>query len=536
MSNYEYIDAMTGRSPYIDHGRTEQPDLMLISTDMVPPEFWQDGAYVPVRRTPAFDSLFGESTFFTNAFCTAPVCSPSRAAYLTGRHSYIMTNSERGHDGHAMHLRNTDTIFPEYLAAAGYHTRHIGKSHVGRNKFMDAFGENASPWDRWSPPWFDDDEYLSYLRDKGLGPISFERKIHGVAPNGKGTGNFYGGYIAAQNGKPFPIEGTYPWFLVERAIRTLESRQDTDKPVYLQLDFFAPHQPFAIPGDMTDREREIRDALGEAVGYAELEKNGFKAPWTEPRVYELYRKNWGLRERDSVHEYRVANLLQWEVIDRALGRFFEYLSRSGLYEQSTIAFLADHGEMNGNLALLDKGAFLNPYVLRVPLTVKPAKVDRDTFPQSRCETPVSLVDIAPTLLGLAGVEPLSRIDGHALQDTVGGIARPADRPIMAEVWSHVIPNPCVATLYRGADGQDYVFSFNICDPVSELYRIDDTPLGEKPLENLFLDPDAGDRCAEAIQVMEQRLAADERWKGYHAYFQLVFADHLASTGDRQRFM
>ena len=235
-----------------------------------------------------------------------------------------------------MHLRNTDTVFPEYLRSAGYHTRHVGKSHVGSHKFMDAFGENDSPWDRWSPPWFDDDRYLAYLRTLGLGPLSFERPIVGASTSGSGPGNNYGGWVAPQNGRPFPIEATYPWYLVERAIETLESKPHDDAPFYLQLDFFAPHQPFAIPAGMEEREHEIRASLPQAIGYDEIEANGHAAPWEEPRVYTLYRRNWGLRDRKTVEDYTVANTLQYEVIDRALQRLLDYLLAHGLYESATL--------------------------------------------------------------------------------------------------------------------------------------------------------------------------------------------------------
>lgn len=536
MNKRGYVDELTGRAPFDYSEPTGRSNLLFISTDMVPPEFWNRGGYAQFRRTPALDRLSREGTSFTNAFATAPVCSPSRAAHLTGRHSYIMTNSERGHDGHEMHLRSTDTIYPEYLSKVGYHTRHVGKSHVGRHKFMDAFGENDSPWDRWSPPWYDDDGYLTYLRGMGFGPISFDRRITGVSPAGSGEGNFYGGWIAPQEGRPFPIAGTYPWYLVERAIETLESRTSGDAPFYLQLDFFAPHQPFAIPGGMEEREKEIRGALSDPVGYRELLDNGYRPSWPEPRVHSLYRKNWGLQQPETVKDYMVANLLQYEVIDAALGRLFDYLSEKGLYEETTVVYTADHGEMNCNLALLDKGAFLNPHVMRVPLQVKPSRQHRDLFPAKDCDVPVSLIDIAPTICSLAGVVPADRLDGIPLQTSVRGDPRPEDRPILAEVWSHVVPNPCVAAVLEGSDGERYIFSFNICDPVSELYRLDRSGRGEGELTNLYGRPEAGKIQAEAIDRLDAVLGSDERWKGYHAYGRLIFADRFQGGGDMQKFL
>ena len=72
-----------------------------------------------------------DGTFFSNAFCTVPLCSPSRASYLTGRYSYVQGNGERAPEGLETQLRADDIIFPEYLKAAGYITRQVGKCHVG---------------------------------------------------------------------------------------------------------------------------------------------------------------------------------------------------------------------------------------------------------------------------------------------------------------------------------------------------------------------------------------------------------------------
>jgi hypothetical protein len=109
------------------------------------------------------------------------------------------------------------------FAAAGYHTRQVGKSHVGRHKFIDVFSENNSPWDRWSPPWYDDDDYYAFLRDKNLERFGLERGLYGKDPSGRARGNFYGGWLAPQKGRPFPPEASYPAFLVEKAIRCLEA-------------------------------------------------------------------------------------------------------------------------------------------------------------------------------------------------------------------------------------------------------------------------------------------------------------------------
>lgn len=523
-----YLDPMTGHGPFRLNPQGSRPNIILISTDMVPVEF-HAGQVTARPHTPNIDALSGLR--FANAFCTSPLCSPSRAAYLTGRHAYITTNSERAHDGHAVHLRPDDVIYPEYLRAAGYHVRHVGKCHAGAAKFAQVFGENDAPWDRWSPPWRDDDAYIAFLQRRGLRRFAFEREIAGRGLTGDGPGNSFGGWIAPQNGAPFPREATYPAYLVERAIDALEAREDGAQPFYLQLDFFGPHQPFAIPGGMEAREAEIRVDLELPSTWAAAVDQG-AAPPAEPRVYDIYRRNWGLHDAATVIDYRVANQLQYELIDEMLGRLLDHLRAAGLYEDTWIFFLGDHGEMNGEWALIDKGAYLNPRVLRVPLCIKAGAGAR--VPSTTVDAPVSLLDLAPTVLELIGATTEARLDGVSLLATARGEARPPTLPIMADVWSHVIPNPCVGTVFTGTDDRRYQFTFNACDAVDELYCVDGDAT-EAPV-NLIAAGGHPELLAEAVRVLHARLASDERWKSYRGFLEISHPVILQAGGDRQLFV
>lgn len=524
-----YLDPMTGYGPFVRTSGEQSPNIILISMDMVPLEFHASGG--AAIQTPNLQWLRAQHVSFARAYTTSPLCSPARAAYLTGRHSYITTNSERAHDGHEVHLRLDDPIFPEYLRAAGYHARHVGKCHVGAERFVKAFGENSTPWNRWSPPWFDDDEYIDFLHQQGLDRIHFERQIHGRGLAGQGKGNGYGGWIAPQNGRPFPLEATYPAYLVQRATRALAARGDDRQPFYLQLDFFAPHQPFAIPGDMADREADIRRHIQLPASYEAIRANGFEPTAAEPRVYSMYRRNWGLQDAQTVLDYRVANQLQFELLDRVMGRLFQYLQKEGIFNNTWIFVLGDHGEMNGESALIDKGAYLNPRVIRVPLFVKPAGSFLQDSGPATVDAPVSLLDLAPTILELAGVQPAVRLDGHSLLESLRGNTRPEERPILFEIWSHVIPNPCVGTVFTGSDGRDYLYTFNTSDPMDELYAV-----GPLELRNLWKDESARQLRVEAIRCLHARLSADERWKGYRGFLELTYPEVLSAGGDRQLFI
>jgi arylsulfatase A-like enzyme len=167
----DFIDPRTGTAPFVRTRSSKAPHIFLISADMVSPDLYHpDRSLSKHIHIPAIRSLMADGVFFANAFCTVPLCSPSRASYLTGRYSYIQGNGERAPEGLETKLRPTDTIFPEYLRASGYQARQIGKAHVGTEKFLDAFGENDHPWDRWSPPVYDDDAFLTYQRALGVKP------------------------------------------------------------------------------------------------------------------------------------------------------------------------------------------------------------------------------------------------------------------------------------------------------------------------------------------------------------------------------
>ncbi len=518
----------------VDKGAT-QKNIVLISMDMVPPEFFNEDLDKPPILTPNIARLQAEGVTFTQGWCASPLCGPSRAAYLTGRHPYITGNSERAHDGHATELHESDVIFPSYLKAAGYHTRHIGKSHVGVKQFIETFSENDSPWHRWSPPWYDDDSYLEFLREKNLTTYSFKHEIMGRSRDGK-AGNNYGGWLQDQNGKPFPEEATYPAFLVQQAKKTIDSylaqqqKNQTSKPLYLQLEFFGPHQPFAIPGGYEEREKELRQSIKLPQNYLDLCENDFIADADEPRVYQMYRKNWQVYDKKTGLDYLVANIIQVESLDKMVGELLDYLEEKGLYKDSSILYIADHGEMNMKKALVDKGAYLNPQVMRVPLIVKSDEGQWKEHRGQKCNTNASLLDIATTVLNLAGIRDNEYRDGCDLQLLLKQ-AREESKPILFDVWNHVVPNPTIGTVFTASDKQDYFYTYNTTSAQDELYLCSDGQL-----TNLFAKKEYATIRSEALAVMYEKLQRDVRWRVYLVAFELEYGDEInLKGGDRQLF-
>jgi hypothetical protein len=188
--------------------------------------------------------------------------------------------------------------------------------------------------------------------------------------------------------------------------------------------------------------------------------------------------------------------------------------------------------MNGEMGLADKGSYLNPGVIQVPIILKPAADHPAAELQSRIQTPVSLLDIPPTIFDICDITPDALLDGFSLLKTIQEEQRPGEKPILFDIWAHVIPNPCIGMLFRAGDENEYMYVFNASDDVDELYLIEE----KKTLVNRVSDPAFSHILQEALETMHQILQHDRRWKGYADYFGLTYAEKLSqATGDRQHF-
>lgn len=530
-----FTQELTGAGPFHRQNCGRRPHIFLISADMVSPDLYRpDRPFAQKLHLPALRALMAEGCFFSNAFCTVPLCAPSRGSYMTGRYSTILGNGEHAPAGLDTALQPTDIVFPEYLKATGYVTRQVGKCHVGKQKFLDAFGENNKPWDRWSPPVYDDDDYLSYLRRLGVKPQKYAREIVFAQQDRKTPGNSVGGWVVQQDGKPFPIEAQYSWYLGQQAMDTLDdllARGTLEHhPLYLQLDIFDPHQPFAIPAGMEERERELRRQMTLPASYLAARQRDFQRAPGEPEIIEIYRRYWGIYDPQKLIDYRVAYALQMELVDKVIGRVIEKIKQAGLYDDAIVAFISDHGEMSGRRALVDKGVYLHPDVLRVPLVVKTPKMAPAAKPV--VDAPVSLLDLSQTFLEAAGIRAEARFDGVSLVPALEGKGEPsAERPLLFFGGWHVGVNFSCGIQYRYPDGRHFLYGYNCSSPVDELYD-----LQSEDAENLIGRPEYATVHRQMIQRLAAALQADPRWDGYWTQFRLAhFSDLPVVQGDMQKF-
>lgn len=529
-----FTSERTGAGPFQDSGNAPPPHILLLSADMVSPDLYHpDRPLSGHIHLPAIRSLRNDGVFFSNAFCTVPLCAPSRASYLTGRYSYVQGNSERSPEGLETELRADDIIFPEYLKAAGYITRQVGKCHVGEEKFIDAFGDNDEAWNRWSPPVFDDDDFLAYQRRLGVKPQKYAHEIVFRMQDRKTPGNSVGGWVVQEDGKPFPLEAQYSYYLGRKAIETIDGLVDNGAlarhPLYLQLDIFDPHQPFSIPAGFEEREQELRRIMTVPESWHAAERRNFERAPDEPEVIDVYRRYWGIYDPDKLIDYRVAYALQMELVDRVIGMVLDRLKQLGLYDNMLIAFISDHGEMNGRRAIVDKGVFIYPDVLRVPLVFKPpAKMPR---PTGTVATPVSLLDLSQTILDAAGIRAEAKFDGISLLPAIQSGQGKEERTLLFFGGWHVGVNFDCGIQHRASDGHRYLYAYNCTSTVDELFD-----LNSVDAVNLIDDPAYAKVRVEMIHALGAALQSDPRWQGFWAEFRLAHYRDLPMTeGDMQLF-
>jgi arylsulfatase A-like enzyme len=436
-------------------------------------------------------------------------------------------------EGLETQLRSDDIIFPEYLKAAGYVTRQVGKCHVGAQKFLDAFGDNDQPWDQWSPPVFNDDAFLAYQRSLGVKPQKYSKEIVFRMQDRTTPGNSAGGWVVQEDGKPFPVEALYSYYLGKKAIDTVESLVSNGSlkqhPMYLQLDIFDPHQPFSIPAGFEERERELRKIMTLPDSWHAAQQRDFKRAPDEPEIIDIYRRYWGLYDPEQLIDYRIAYIIQMEIVDRVIGMVIDRIKQLGLYDDMFIAFISDHGEMNGRRATVDKGVYLYPDIVRVPMVFKtPTSMHRQN---AIVEQPASLLDLSQTILDIAGIKPEGKFDGVSLLPAIQSGKGEEERALLFFGGWHVGVNFDCGIQHRAADGHRYLYSYNCTSQVDELFDLD-----SEDATNLIDSPGHAKVREQLIRKLGAALQADPRWNGYWAEFRIArFASLPLTEGDMQLF-
>ncbi len=369
-------------------------NVLLIMTDQQ--RFDTLGCYGNrVIETANLDWLASEGVVFQHAYTPSPSCIPARAALLTGMNPWNTGILGMG-AGQGQMGGGFDHTLPGELVRLGYHTQGVGKMHFYPQRSLNGFHNTVlDESGRIHDPGFRSD-YRKWFEEHKTGDYGFTD--HGIGWNS---------WMARPYHAPEFLHPTN--WTVTKSIEFLE-RRDPSKPFFLKTSFARPHSPYDAPPFYFDlyRNKKIPEPIvGDWASIHDVPQDAAK-----PDAWR------GVRSEEEVKRSRAGYYGLIHHIDHQIGRLFQYLQDNGLFHQTLIIFTSDHGDMLGDHNLWRKtyayeGSSHIPLLIKLPSVFgKPAR--------SVVREPVTLQDIMPTILDLAGGEIPNTVDGRSMKDLMLG--------------------------------------------------------------------------------------------------------------------
>ena len=351
----------------------------------------------PVIRTPNLDRLAQTGVAFDNAFTPSPVCVSARCSMIFGQYPWTTGTYLNS----AMPTDDRET-FMGALTNAGYRTHGIGKCHFTPEKYaLRGFQTRESQAEGGAPvAELEQNDYLKYLYDRGYRHVV---ETHGV------RGEMY--YMPQVSQLPAADHPTQ--WIGDRSIKFIENQGKETSPWYLFSSFIHPHPPFTPP---TPWHKIYRPSL---MPLPSIPQDADELLTLVNRIQNRYKyrdKGTDINLQRLIVSYYYACI---SFIDFQIGRILDALESSGQLDSTLIVFTSDHGEYLGDYGSFGKRSMHDPSA-RVPLLARLPGVFEGG---KRIDTPVSLVDLAPTFLRFGEATlPGQKIDGIDLADVVRGDA------------------------------------------------------------------------------------------------------------------
>lgn len=412
----------------------------------------------PFVETPHIDELAHEGLQFTNAFVTTSLCSPSRASFLTGRYMHnhkVVDNADRMPAG--------TLTFPQILEKSDYATAFIGKWHMGGSSDAPRAG-----FDHW---------------------VSFP-----------GQGSYTpGNQTLNVNGRKVPRRKYMTDELTDYAVEWLEQRKAI-RPFLLYLSHKGVHGLYDPAERHRDRYKEAK-VVSPATMANTPENYAGKPMWVQDQRNSWHGVEFPYYGRSGqtlaeMYRHYCEMILS---IDDSVGRVRESLRKSGIERNTVILFTSDGGHFWGEHGLIDKRCAYEesiriPLLAHCPSLIKPGK---------KCDAIVANIDVAPTVLELAGLSVPDSIDG---QSFAGLLEAPAEtdswrKSLLYEYyWEPQFPQ--TPTMFCLREERFKLIQYHGIWDTDELYDIVDDP---QETRNLIRDPVHRMRVARMRQQLYQRL-------------------------------
>jgi arylsulfatase A-like enzyme len=403
-----------------------------------------------INETPNIDRIANEGMRFDNCFCTNSICSPSRAAILTGKYNHLngVKSINDSLDGRQM-------TYPKLLQAEGYQTAIIGKWHLGHGGDADPTG-----FDYWT-----------------------------VVP---GQGRYHDP-IFYEMGEKKEIKGYVTDITADLCMEWLDKR-DKERPFMLMCHHKAPHRPWDPAPKYANLYEDIDIPEPETFNddYANRSQAAVEAKMRIDRDMELKDLKQAppegltaLEEKKWKYQRYIKDYLRCIAsIDENVGRLLDYLDEQGIADNTIIIYTSDQGFFLGDHGWFDKRFMYEeslrmPFVVRFPRAIKPGSVT---------DAMTLNVDFPSTFLDYAGVTIPEEMQGHSLRPIFGGKAPEDWRTSMYyRYWMHLDQHHNVYSHY-GLRTDRYKLIYYYAEALGTSGSIDENRPPEWELFDLEKDP------------------------------------------------
>jgi arylsulfatase len=431
-------------------------------------------------NTPNIDRLVENGVTFNRAYCQTPICTPSRASFLTGRYPRTTGIRQNGNE----FFPKDEVLVTKLFAEEGYDCGLAGKLHlsaaVGRIEERHDDGYSTFKWSHHPhDDWPEGHAYQDWLKSKGI-----EWDDHYKLGDWRNIFKPGEGGIAA--------EYHQTTWCTDEAIEFI--KRDRNMPWLMSVNVFDPHPPYDPPLEYRERYDAAQMPLpkwkeGELENKPHQQKHDILVggqDGTGPCYSKL-----SDAEKQQVYADYYAMV---ELIDDNVGRMMQALEDSGQLDNTIVLFMSDHGDMLGEHGLYWKGVYFYEEVIRVPVIFSwPGHFKKNL----RSDALVELVDLAPTLLEAAGLEVPYYMQGKSFKGILTGESDPNKHKehVTCEYFYTLVGthNHAYASMYLN---DRYKLVVHHGEELGELYDLQKDP---DEFDNLWDHPDYGKLKLELIK-------------------------------------
>tara|TARA_A100001037_G_scaffold235156_1_gene213982 strand:- start:956 stop:2332 length:1377 start_codon:yes stop_codon:yes gene_type:complete len=435
-----------------------QPNIVLIMTDQ---QRWDTLSclgfdHVP---TPNIDRLARRGIAFSHAFVQGAVCGPSRNSIVSGQ--YVHTH---GIYQNEQWLTPDQPNWIERLRDGGYHTVNIGKMHTSPIRLPCGFNhrtvvENKNYKQGQHGP--DPDDYDLYLAQFGLTrpACSYYKEIPDWPDH-------LGATVWPHDEDLFIDNVVGQW-----TIDAIENH-DFEKPLFMWSGFAGPHDPYDIPESALERygDIEIPDPVGwtgELDTKPPPQKQSMEGSEGKVSPAAIW---WSRATPDRIRRMRRHYFANVSLVDDWVGKIVTAIEQKGQLDNTVFVFASDHGDCLGDHGLVYKFSSHYDAVARVPLVFAGPGVSELGVQDSLVE----LIDLGPTFLELAGLDPLEGASGQTLTGLLGGDSVEIHDTVYSEHGPRIMARSCEWKLVF-YPGETYGELYNLKEDPDELYNLYDDP-------------------------------------------------------------